>query len=128
MLHACTPVLYVDAIEPVLPFWERLGFARVAEVPHGDRLGFVILVGEGIQLMYQTHASVADDVPGAVPAGSGVSMGLYVKVDDLDAVARALDGIAPAVPRRTTFYGADEIGWHEPGGHLVLFARSSDAG
>lgn len=29
-----TPVLYVESIEPALPFWEdRLGFQRVVEVP-----------------------------------------------------------------------------------------------
>lgn len=38
-----TPVLIVPAIEPVLPLWESIGFARTAEVPHGDALGFVIL-------------------------------------------------------------------------------------
>jgi hypothetical protein len=27
------------------------------------------------------------------------------------------------VPRRRAFYGADEIEWREPGGHVVLFAR-----
>lgn len=124
MLRSCTPVLYVDAIEPVLPFWERLGFARVAEVPHGDRLGFVIFVRDGVQVMYQTHASVDADVPGVPMARDGtVSVGLYLSVDDLETVARAMEGETPAVPRRTTFYGADEIGWREPGGHFVVFAQ-----
>ena len=32
-----TPVLYVEEIEPALPFWmDRLGFEKTAEVPHGD--------------------------------------------------------------------------------------------
>ena len=29
------------------------------------------------------------------------------------------------VPRRQTFYGADEIGVREPGGNLVMFAQHS---
>ena len=38
-----TPILVVDAIEPCLPFWtQRLGFTVNAEVPEGDRLGFVM--------------------------------------------------------------------------------------
>lgn len=28
-----------------------------------------------------------------------------------------------AVPRRRTFYGADEIGVRAPGGHVLLFAQ-----
>jgi uncharacterized glyoxalase superfamily protein PhnB len=118
-----TPVLVVDQIEPVLPFWlERLGFAKTVEVPHGDGLGFVILERDGIQVMYQTRASVGDDVPPLrdVP-GSGTF--LFIEVDDLDAVERALGGITPVIPRRTTFYGADELIVREPGGNVVTFAQ-----
>jgi hypothetical protein len=46
-----TPVLVVPALEAVLPLWEALGFARVAEVPHGDALGFAILARGEVQLM-----------------------------------------------------------------------------
>ena len=27
------------------------------------------------------------------------------------------------LPRRTTFYGATEVGYREPGGHVVTFAQ-----
>ena len=128
MLRSLTPVLYVDGIEPVLPFWtDRLGFTCVAQVPHGDAIGFVILQRDGLEVMCQTHASIADDVPAALSPGDGRSVGLYLGVDDLDAVANAMAGIAPVVPRRRTFYGADEIGWREPGGHVVLFAQAAPA-
>ncbi|GJG87446.1 hypothetical protein tb265_26270 [Gemmatimonadetes bacterium T265] len=124
MIHALTPVLHVDRIEPVLPFWvDRLGFTPVAQVPHGDALGFVLLQRDGATLMYQARASLADDVPAALGDGAGHSAGLYVDVTDLDAVARALADVELVVPRRRTFYGADEIGWREPGGHVVLFAQ-----
>jgi hypothetical protein len=108
-----TPVLIVDAIEPVLPFWvERLGFTVVAEVPHDGALGFVILVKDGVELMYQTRASVADDAPGVLPTGEPTrdATSLFFEVSDLDAVATAMTGLDPVVPRRRTFYGMDEIG------------------
>jgi len=39
-----TPVLFVEKIESVLPFWrQHLGFIKTGEVPEGDRLAFVIL-------------------------------------------------------------------------------------
>ena len=58
-MNRLTPVLMVEAIEPCLPFWvDRLGFSKTVEVPHGDRLGFAILVRDGVELMYQTRASV----------------------------------------------------------------------
>ncbi|HLL46724.1 MAG TPA: hypothetical protein VK399_08435, partial [Longimicrobiaceae bacterium] len=102
-----TPVLYVEEIEPALPFWmERLGFAKTAEVPHGDRLGFVILQKDGVEVMYQTRDSVLEDLPEVAGTPMGGSM-LFVEVDDLDAVERALAGIEPVTPRRKTFYGSE---------------------
>ncbi len=122
VMKKLTPTVYVEAIEPVLPFWEeRLGFERTAEVPEGDRLGFVILQRDGAQVMYQTRESVEKDVPEVASTPMGGSL-LFVEVSDLDAVAEALKGIEYVVPRRTTFYGADEIIVREPAGNVVTFA------
>jgi uncharacterized glyoxalase superfamily protein PhnB len=123
-----TPVLYVEEIEPALPFWvERLGFEKTAEVPHGDRLGFVILQKGDVEIMYQTRASVQEDVPalGGMPMGGSM---LFVQVEDLDAVERALEGIEPVTPRRKTFYGADELIVREPAGNVVNFAQFPEEG
>jgi hypothetical protein len=119
-LQKLTPVLYVEAIEPCLWFWERLGFARTAEVPHAGRLGFVILAYGPLEVMYQTYASVQEDVPG-LRIGTGDA--LFLEVDDLNAVIHALGGFEIAVARRKTFYGADEIFFREPGGHVIGFAQ-----
>jgi hypothetical protein len=60
--QSLTPILYVNAIEPCLPFWvERLGFAVTISVPEGDTLGFVARARDGVELMYQTHATMAKD-------------------------------------------------------------------
>jgi hypothetical protein len=48
---------------------------------------------------------------------------LFVEVENLDAVQQALEGIRPVVPRRTTFYGADELIVREPAGNVVTFAQ-----
>ena len=117
-----TPVVYVEAIEPVLDFWKRLGFEVTAEVPEGDRLGFVILRSGAVELMYQTRVSVENDVPSLADTPMGGNL-LYVEVADLDAVIGALEGAEVTFPRRTTFYGADEIGVREPGGNVVTFAQ-----
>jgi hypothetical protein len=116
-----TPVLVVKAIEPCLEFWEkRLGFARAAEVPHENTIGFVILVKDGIELMLQSVASVEADLGSTLV---GQSAALFIEVADLDAVERSLSGYPLALARRTTFYGMHEIGAKEPGGHFVIFAQ-----
>jgi|RhiMethySRZTD1v2_1073278.scaffolds.fasta_scaffold240483_3 hypothetical protein len=118
-----TPVIMVEAIEPCLPFWERLGFTKTAEVPEGDRLGFVILAKDAVEVMYQTHESVEKDAPGLVPPSRGTGAGFFIEVTDVERIERALDGLEIVVPRRKTFYGMDEIGVREPGGHVVVFAQ-----
>ena len=118
-----TPVIMVDAIESCVPFWERLGFTKTAEVPEGDRLGFVILSKDNVEVMYQTHESVEKDAPGLVARERGHGAGLFIEVSDVESVERALTGLEIVVPRRKTFYGMDEIGVREPGGHVVMFAQ-----
>ncbi|MBC8088647.1 MAG: hypothetical protein H7Z40_15395 [Phycisphaerae bacterium] len=123
MISRITPVLVVDAVEPCALFWQKLGFSRTAELPHGDTLGFVILIGDGIELMYQSIESVkADDAT----MGSKVQTGgtsLFVEVADLDAAVEAVNGAPIVVADRTTFYGMREIGVLDPGGNVVLFAQ-----
>ena len=119
-----TPVLMVDAIEPCLPLWiDKLGWTKTVEVPEGDKLGFVILTKDGAELMYQTWVSVDKDVGHAVQRAKGTSIGLFIEVSDLDVVEKQLDGVPIVLPRRRTFYGMDEIGVAEAGGHTVVFAQ-----
>ena len=121
-IRRVTPVLVVDAIEPSLRFWvNRLGFVATAEVPEGDRLGFVILEKDGVEIMFQTRASLKGDVPALAEAPAATS--LFIEVLELEAVVEAVEGLEVLIPRRRTFYGMDEIGVREPGGHVVTFAQ-----
>ena len=121
-----TPVLLVEAIEPSLPFWqERLGFDRPVEVPDEghDRLGFVILRSGSVEVMYQTIASLQRDVPKQAATHCCDKTHLFIEAEDLDAIARSLEGFQIVLPLRKTFYGSHEIGYCEPGGHFVTFAE-----
>ena len=121
-----TPVLLVEAIEPCLPLWtERLGWTRTAEVPDGDTLGFVILQKDGVELMYQTWGSVEKDTGVARKRAPGASVVLFLEVANLAEIERQIAGLPLALPRRRTFYGMDEVGVTEAGGHLVIFAQPS---
>jgi catechol 2,3-dioxygenase-like lactoylglutathione lyase family enzyme len=125
-MNKVTPILIVDHVDACAAFWTgALGFARTAEVPHGGETGFVILQNGGVELMYQSRASVREDLP-ALADGPHHSA-LYIETDDLDAVERAVDPSVVVVPRRTTFYGMAEIAVREPGGNLVIFAQPTGA-
>lgn len=117
-----TPVLVVDEIEKSLPFWvDRMGFTKTAEVPDGNRLGFVILVRDGAEVMLQTVESVRKDEPKFLPK-PGSTSALFVEVEDFEDARKRLEGYAVAMAERTTFYGMREIGVFEPSGHVVVFA------
>ena len=119
-----SPVLIVDAIEPCLSFWtERLGFTKTVEVPEGDHLGFVILQKDGVEVMYQSRESVRKDIPPLADTPAGTT--LYIEVSDIAAAEKAVKGMEIVVPRRKTFYGAEEIGVREPGGNAVILSQPS---
>ncbi|HTW63160.1 MAG TPA: VOC family protein [Bryobacteraceae bacterium] len=118
-----TAVLMVESIETSLPFWvERMGFAKTVEVPEGDRLGFVILVCNGAELMLQSIESVRKDAPQFAPQAGAFNTGMFIEVDDFADTRKRLAGYPIALPERTTFYGMQEIGVREPSGHIVIFA------
>lgn len=121
-----TPILFVPEIEPVLPFWvDQLGFTKTVEVPDGERLAFVILVKDDVEIMYQTYSSVEKDVPAMANQVRGTKAFLYIEVADLATIRRAVQGAAVYLPERTTFYGAKEIGVNDPAGHFITFAQMS---
>lgn len=119
-----TPVLVVPSIEPLLPLWEAIGFTRTAEVPHGDRLGFVILTGDGAEVMLQTIDSVRSDEPKALEGDPAHHTSLFIEVPSLDdVVAKLPAGTDVFVERRTTPYGATETFVRDAAGNVIIFAQ-----
>jgi uncharacterized glyoxalase superfamily protein PhnB len=120
-----TPVLLVDQIEPILPFWiDRLGFTKAIEVPDGNKLAFVNFQKGSVEVMYQTYASVEKDAPPEMRAAArrGPTY-LYLEVDNLDAVLAAMKDVNKVMPERTAFYGMREFAVQDPAGHFITFAQ-----
>ena len=124
-----TPVLLVHEIEPLIPFWVgRLGFAKIIEVPHGDKLGFVSFQKDSAEVMYQTFSSVESDVPPAMIAN--VRRGptyLYMEVDNVDSVLHAMHGLPLVMPVRVAFYGMKEFAVQDPAANFITFAQQVPA-
>ena len=119
-----TPVLFVKEIEPILPFWvDALGFTKTIEVPHGDKLGFIALQKGSTEVMYQSYASLGEDMPLIAEAARKGPTFLYIEVDNLDAVLTALKNSKIVQPERTAFYGMREVGYQDPAGHFITFAQ-----
>ena len=119
-----TPVLFAEEVEPCAKFWVgRLGFQKTAEVPDGDRVGFVMLQKGNVELMYQSYASADKDVAALSKLVREGPTFLYVEVENLDVTIAAVKGAEVVLPVRTTFYGAKEIVIRDPAGHFITFAQ-----
>ena len=132
LFHKTTPVLVVERVEPVLSFWSKLGIVPGVQVPDESakdgRLAFVILAAEGIEVMYQTVASITGDTVASASDKNAFRLEpqqatLYVEVGDLAQVESKLAGERLVMPRRKTFYGATEIGYADPAGNIVIFSQ-----
>lgn len=127
MIIQVTPNLFADRIEPSIDFFKKVGFNLDVEVPEDDHIGFAILVNGPNQVMYQTRQSLRDDSEAFLPAADGTSPSLlFITVSDVEGVAQALEGYEIIMKMRDTFYGAKEISFLEPAGHVVTFAEFAD--
>jgi uncharacterized glyoxalase superfamily protein PhnB len=125
LLKQLTPVIIADAVEPGVAFWvDRFGFKVTNQVPGPDgKLIFASVEKDGVELMYQTRASVIEDQPATAAELDGHSVALFITVGDLDEVERAVAGAPVVKARHETFYGSTEIYVREPAGNTVGFAR-----
>lgn len=129
-----TAVVVVDRIEPVVEFWKKVGVEKVMDVPEGEgasaRLGFAILAGPGVEVMYQTSSSVIADL-GASAAPeyraafrtSPQQAYLFVEVASIAEIGRTMADEKLVMPYRETFYGAKELAYDDRAGNIVIFAE-----
>ena len=136
LFRKSTPVLIVERIEPVLSFWEKLGIKPAVQVPDeaaGDgRLAFVILAAEGIEVMYQTVASIKGDTVASASDKAAFrtepqQATLYIEVANLAQAEKKLEGERLVMPKRKTFYGAMEVGYADAAGNIVIFSEHAES-
>ena len=126
-MQTLAPVLIVDAVEPCLEFWvANLGFTKLNEVPGPEgKLIFASVKKDGVEIMYQTRASVIAENPPQAKELDGHSIALFLTVGstaDLDAAEQALTAAPVVKAKHKTFYGSTEFYVREPGGNVVGFA------
>ena len=103
---------------------ERFGFARQNEVPGDDgSLMFASVEKGGVEVMYQTRASVVAESPG-MATDWRVTLSCCSSRSTTSTPSNGRLPEPPVVkPRHKTFYGSTEIYVREPGGHTVGFAQ-----
>ncbi len=121
-LQRVTPILAVEAIEPVLPFWEALGFSQASPNWVDGKLIFVSIAKDGLEIHYHSKANLQANMAEAAALMADTTSLVYLTVDNLDRVVAGLGDAEVVIPRRRTEWGADEIYVREPGGNVIAFA------
>ncbi|APV48938.1 hypothetical protein BWI17_04110 [Betaproteobacteria bacterium GR16-43] len=124
-VHSATPVLFMKWVEPSRDWFMKVGFTVMFDVPAKNPryLGFVGLQNNGVQVMLETRGNDNESPQIRERTLESAHAVVFIEVDDLDAVIAALAGTKVLAERHKTFYGADEISYEEPGGHIVTFAK-----
>jgi len=120
-----TPILLADNVDACLAFWASLGLRAPVTVPEDDGVGFAIIAGDGVEIMYQSFSSARAQRPEAV-ARVDRSI-LFLEVSSLDRVIEALSETEIVVPDHVTDYGAREIYVRDPAGNLIGFSQPGQA-
>jgi catechol 2,3-dioxygenase-like lactoylglutathione lyase family enzyme len=104
-IQKITANLYVDDVQACVKFWvDRLGFARIKEVPDGKNLAFALLKKGDLDLMYGSYASLNQEPQVKAAYHKGTAF-LYIIVGDLDPIVAAMQGAELVAPVHTTPYG-----------------------
>ncbi len=119
-----TPIYIYDDIAPAVAFWERsFGFKKIVEVPHENEPGFVLLSNGEREIMFQSIPSLQADVPKVAALVKSGGIVLYCDVDSLEEAIRTIPAANILVPKRRTFYGADEVFFQDSSGAVVAFSQ-----
>jgi hypothetical protein len=117
---------------PIVAFWKKLDLPATTQAPDpaaaDGRLAFVIFAATGVEIMYQTAASVRDDLLESASEKEAIRQEpqqttLFVEVERLADIESRLHGERLIMPRRKTFYGTTEVAYLDPAGNVVIFAE-----
>ena len=129
-LRKLTPNCMVEDVARTLDYYrDVLGFAAVATVPERPPYNWAMAVRDDVALMFQSRASLEDDLPIFRNLPIGASLGFYIDVTDVRDLHGQLKGRAEVVLElRETFYGATEFAIRDCNGYILCFAQQKGEG
>ncbi|MBL7864696.1 MAG: VOC family protein [Cyclobacteriaceae bacterium] len=125
VFESLSPNLIVADVNQSVDFYVRqLQFKKIASVPETGILNWAMVMRGPVTMMFQTAASIKEDLPSLDFSTAEASATFYIKVKGLDTLLKSLDGkIELVVPLRKTFYGAREFAIKDPDGYILMFAE-----
>jgi uncharacterized glyoxalase superfamily protein PhnB len=126
MLKKLTPNLMVEDVARTLAFYrDLLGFEVLTTLPEQEPFDFAIVQRDGVELMFQSRASLSDNVPTLTGAPIGASQTFYIEVEGVRDLYQALhEQVEIVVDFHTTFYGTQEFYFRDINGYILSFSEA----
>jgi uncharacterized glyoxalase superfamily protein PhnB len=117
----------VEDVERTLAFYrDALGFQVLTTLPEAAPFDFAIMQREGVELMFQSRASLSDNVPALTGTPIGASQTFYIEVSGIqDLYEQLRDKVEIVVDFHTTFYGTQEFYFRDLNGYILSFSETS---
>jgi lactoylglutathione lyase len=124
-LKKMTSNLMVEHVNETVAFYKDvLGFALLASVPEEGQFDWAMMKQGGVEIMFQSRASLSGDVPQFKDKAIGGTLTLYVDVQDIKGLYASLQGKVTILHEMaTTFYGAQEFTIQDCNGYILTFAE-----
>ena len=126
MLKKLTPNLMVEDVQQTLAFYQDvLGFKVVMTLPDQPPFDFSIVQRDQVEVMFQSRASLSENVPALSGHAIGASQTFYIEVQGLKDLYESLrDKVDIVVDLHTTFYGTQEFYFRDVNGYILSFSES----
>lgn len=123
-----TANLMVNNVNETVKFYEEaLGFSTVMSVPDEGAYNWALMKNGDISIMFQTQASLAEDLPLLSSRGILGGAVFYLNVENIDEWYEKLKKVTTVLNAPTlTFYGATEFSFLDCNGYLLTFAEDKD--
>jgi uncharacterized glyoxalase superfamily protein PhnB len=125
MLKKLTPNFMVENVGKTLDFYrDALGFETLTTVENDGEIGFAIVQRDSIELMFQSRASLSENVPALTGSPIGASQTLYIEVSDIGQLYEQVrDNAEIVVDMHNTFYGTREFYFRDVNGYILSFSQ-----
>jgi uncharacterized glyoxalase superfamily protein PhnB len=122
-----TPNIMVEDVNKTVEFYTQvLDFELITSVPESGQFNWAMVQNGETALMFQSRASLTEEVPLFQDRPIGGALTFYTNVADVKAWLEKLKGKVEITHElNTTFYGATEFTFLDCNGHVFTFAQSN---
>ena len=123
-MESLSPNIFTHNMAETIALYQALGFKVTMSVPEsGDDLVWAMMVNGSVTFMFQTYASLADELP-EISRNKGGSLLLYIDVKNIREFFESIkDKVKVLKGLEKTFYGATEFSILDNNSYVLTFAE-----